>query len=84
MSSDKAMLMSTVYGIITKGPFAGTDIVEISVYTGAFRTKYFYRGFNLYRRDFALVGDYVSFKRLITILSKPWSEAKTKSWLLNK
>lgn len=60
--------LQTVEGIITSGPFAGPFVVDVVRYTGAFRTKYFWNGHSILRRDLYLCGDFISVRRWNRIL----------------
>jgi hypothetical protein len=59
----------TVYGIVTSGPFAGPFVVEIVKYTSMhMRTKYFWNGHSMPRKELYLCGKTLPCGRVALIL----------------
>jgi hypothetical protein len=63
------IVAETVNGIVLSGPFAGPFVVEIVRYTGPhMRTKYFWNGHSILRKELYLCGDSLPEKKVNLIL----------------
>jgi hypothetical protein len=64
----ESLVAETVFGIVTSGPFAGPFVVEIIRYTGSHsRTRYFWNGHSMLRRELYLCGPRLPERRVAKI-----------------